>query len=104
MPRKVEAFDMMDEDESSYFEADFTRELATGETIASATVAFDPTGELAAAGSVTIVNDGTTVRAKLAGGVAGTKYFVKFTATTTSGQILPRTTSVTIGTANRPLT
>jgi hypothetical protein len=62
---------------------DLAPELGTAETIASCTATVSPAG-LTPTGSVAI--DGTIVRQRVTGGVAGAVYIVRFLAVTSTGQ------------------
>lgn len=88
---------------------DYTGELATGEIITGATVAVyyntsPPTnvgpGDLVASGP-TIVNSSTANDAMIACvlslGAYGTDYLVTFTATTSLGQVIPRSIMQFVG-------
>lgn len=84
---------------------DFAAELASGETIVGQTVAVfynqnppapaNAGGDLAA-GSVALFQN-TLVACVLTGGVFGTDYLVTFTATTSIGQIIPRSVYQMVG-------
>lgn len=81
--------------ESILFGADFTRLLATGETLSAPAVAVSPAGPTITAIAVntaTFVNDdgetvaiGQGVRFRVAGGTAGTDYTLTVDAATSAG-------------------
>jgi len=90
-----------------YFEADFSRLLADGETISNVlAVTFDPTGGLEQVSGVdpAIIEDGSVVRVMLHNGAESTKYFVSVKVQTSTDQELIGTTSVTISADGRPTT
>ena len=63
---------------------DVIEDLASGETIASCTAAATPAG-LTLTGLVQI--SGTQIHQIVEGGVAGTDYVIRFTMTTSAGQV-----------------
>ena len=86
--------------EIAVFTADFTPDLASGETITSASIAFytnvsppQPTNDFTLI--QTTINT-TQVLFKISGGTAGTDYVIKVTATTTL-QVLPRSFLLYVG-------
>lgn len=80
---------------------DFTPALAVGETVVSATAAvFTNTSPPVASTDIAVLGmsvSGNVAAARISGGVAGTDYLVKITATTSQSNVLPRAAQLLCG-------